>query len=58
MTNMPLARAGVMYEDSVTHVAVLKDVSVATQAEFLMSFFKKVNDNSGVPRPRGLYGRY
>jgi hypothetical protein len=47
-----------MYEDSVTHVAVLKDVSVATQAEFLMSFFKKVNDNSGVPRPRGLYGRY
>jgi hypothetical protein len=28
--NMPLARAGVMYEDSVTHVAVLKGVSVAT----------------------------
>jgi hypothetical protein len=54
---MPLGQAGVMYEDNVTHEAVLNDVSVATQAEFLMKFFEKVNDNGGVPRPRGLYGR-
>jgi hypothetical protein len=49
---------GTMYEDLVVHQAVLNKTDHATQLEFLMRFFEKVNANTGNPRPKELYGRW
>jgi hypothetical protein len=48
---------GTMYEDRVVHQAVLNKSDPATQLEFLMAFFERLNANTGNARPKGLYGR-
>jgi hypothetical protein len=48
---------GTLYEDRVVHQAILNKIDQPTQLEFLMTFFEKINRNTGHPRPRGLYGR-
>jgi hypothetical protein len=47
----------VMHKDFVEHKGVLRSFEKDEQDAFLMQFFKKLNDNSGVSRPQGLYGR-
>lgn len=49
--------AGVMHKDNITHRAYLKSFETVDQREFLLELFTKVNNNTGVPRPAGLYGR-
>jgi hypothetical protein len=45
-----------MHRDSVEHTGVLRSFDQAEQGAFMMQFFNKLNENSGVPRPQGLYG--
>jgi hypothetical protein len=49
--------APTMHKDSVVHSGALPSFDKAEQDRFLMEFFNKLNENSGVPRPQGLYGR-
>jgi len=46
-----------MHRDLVVHRTTLRRVDEAEQQEFLLEFFRKVNANTGVPRPTALYGR-
>jgi hypothetical protein len=46
-----------MHKDFVEHKGVLRSFEKKDQDAFLMQFFKKLNENTGVPRPLGLYGR-
>jgi hypothetical protein len=52
-----LGQAPVLASDEIIHSAVLNKTDVATQETFLIEFFEKLNLDSGVPRPKGLYGR-
>jgi hypothetical protein len=47
----------IMHRDFVEHKGVLRSFDKVEQHAFLMQFFKKLNENSGVSRPQGLYGR-
>jgi hypothetical protein len=47
----------IIHKDSVVHTGTLRSFDKAEQDAFLMQFFNKLNENSGVPRPQGLYGR-
>lgn len=47
----------VMHLDQVKHRSVLRSFGKSHQEMFLLEFFRKVNANTGVPRPAGLYGR-
>jgi hypothetical protein len=47
----------VMHEDSVTYRTSLKSFDKSAQGEILLEFFRRVNNNTGVARPIGLYGR-
>ena len=47
----------VMHQDSVTHRGYLRSFDKGEQDAFLLEFFERVNNNTGVPRPAGLYGR-
>jgi hypothetical protein len=47
----------VLASHEITHEAVLHKTDAETQIAFLMEFFEKSNRDSGVPRPKGLYGR-
>jgi hypothetical protein len=49
--------AHVIYEDSVVHRGILTTFNPKDQADLLMEFFRKLNNNTGVPRRSGLYGR-
>ncbi len=53
----PLDNPPVLASDEITHSAVLNQVDEQTQRSFLMAYFEKLNKDSGVPRPKGLYGR-
>ncbi len=46
-----------MHRDFVEHKGILRSFEKDEQDAFLMQFFNKLNENSGVPRPKGLYGR-
>jgi hypothetical protein len=46
-----------MHKDAVVHRGTLRSFDKAEQDAFLMKFFDKLNENTGVPRPQGLYGR-
>ncbi|MCK1441477.1 hypothetical protein IVB43_03545 [Bradyrhizobium sp. 48] len=46
-----------MHLDRVVHRDRLKNFDKTEQDNFLIEFFRKVNANTGVPRPPGLYGR-
>jgi hypothetical protein len=46
-----------MHKDAVAHRGTLRSFDKAEQDAFLMLFFNKLNENTGVPRPQGLYGR-
>jgi hypothetical protein len=50
-------REPVLASNEITHHAVLNKADDQTVAAFLMEFFEKLNKDSGVPRPKGLYGR-
>jgi hypothetical protein len=50
-------REPVLASNEITHHAVLNKTDDQTVAAFLMEFFEKLNRDSGVPRPKGLYGR-
>jgi hypothetical protein len=56
-TNYVLGRAPVLASDEIIHSAVLNKADDATQQAFLLDFFEKLNLDSGVARPKGLYGR-
>jgi hypothetical protein len=43
--------------DAVIHEAVVNTTTNQAVAELALTFFEKVNDDTGVPRPKGLYGR-
>jgi hypothetical protein len=43
--------------DVLIHEAVANSTSDQTVAELALTFFEKVNDDTGVSRPKGLYGR-
>jgi hypothetical protein len=43
--------------DAVLHEAVVYTTTDPVVAELALTFFEKVNDDTGVPRPQGLYGR-
>jgi hypothetical protein len=47
----------VMYKDSVVHRGTLTTLNGEDQRELLLQFFRKLNNNTGVTRPVGLYGR-
>jgi hypothetical protein len=47
----------IMHKDFVEHKRVLRSFDKDEQDAFLMQFFNKLNENTGVPRPPGLYGR-
>jgi hypothetical protein len=47
----------VLASDEIIHGALLNKTDEATQRTFLKEFFEKLNLDSGVPRPKGLYGR-
>jgi hypothetical protein len=47
----------VLASDEITHSAVLNRIDEQALISFLMAFFEKLNNDSGVPRPKGLYGR-
>jgi hypothetical protein len=47
----------IMHKDFVVHAGTLRSFDKAEQDAFLMQFFNKMNENSGVPRPKDLYGR-
>lgn len=47
----------IMHEDRVTHRGSLRSFAKSDQGPVLLEFFKKVYNNTGVPRPVGLYGR-
>jgi hypothetical protein len=49
---------GKMYEDDVIYRATLPDFAPATQDAFLKEFFRRVHDNTGIPRTQGLHGRW
>lgn len=49
---------GKMYEDDVIYRTTLPDFAPATQDAFLKEFFTRVHDNTGIPRPQGLHGRW
>jgi hypothetical protein len=51
------SRLPVLVSDEIIERAVLNRTDEATQLRLLLSFFEKVNMDSGVPRPKGLYGR-
>ncbi|MES5483848.1 hypothetical protein QMZ05_13935 [Bradyrhizobium sp. INPA03-11B] len=54
----PLNRSSpIMHKDFVEHNGTLRSFDKAEQDAFLMQFFNKLNENSGIPRPKGLYGR-
>jgi hypothetical protein len=53
-----LAQLSKMYEDEVIYRATLPDFDPATLDAFLREFLRRVHDNSGVPRPSNLYGRW
>jgi hypothetical protein len=53
---MTMGQNGVMHHDRVKHRGTLRTFEKAEQRAFLLEFFKKMNANSGVPRPPGLYG--
>jgi len=53
-----LSQLSKMYDDEVIYRATLPDFEPATRDQFLREFFKRVHDNSGVPRPTGLHGRW
>jgi hypothetical protein len=62
--NLVIAHAGhvidnlaVMHKDVIIHRGTLKTFNQEDQRKLLLSFFEKLNSNSGVPRPAGLYGR-
>ena len=46
-----------MHLDRIVHRERLKSFGKNEQDNFLIEFFRKVNANTGVPRPAGLYGR-
>lgn len=46
-----------MHQDRVMHRARLRTFDKDEQQKFLIEFFRKVNANTGVERPAGLYGR-
>ncbi|MGA8498166.1 MAG: hypothetical protein WB764_21960 [Xanthobacteraceae bacterium] len=50
-------REPVLASNEITHHAVLNRADDQTVAAFLMEFFEKLNRDSGVSRPKGLYGR-
>lgn len=52
-----LGRRGIMHLDRVTHRGLLRSYAQSEQDAFLLEFFRKVNSNSGIARPAGLYGR-
>ena len=52
-----LGKAPVMHRDILQHSGVLRSFDQSEQDAFLMQFFNKLNENSGVSRPKGLYGR-
>jgi hypothetical protein len=56
-SGMILSKAPILASDTITHDAVLNKVDEQTQRSFLMEFFEKLNKDSGVARPKGLYGR-
>ena len=47
----------ILASDEITHSAVLNKIDDQTLISFLMTFFEKFNNDTGVPRPKGLYGR-
>jgi hypothetical protein len=47
----------VLASDKITHRAVLNKIDPQTRLAFLMEFFEKLNKDSGVSRPKGLYNR-
>jgi hypothetical protein len=47
----------VMHKDSVVHRGTLATFEVVDQEELLLEFFQNLNNNTGVLRPSGLYGR-
>jgi hypothetical protein len=49
--------SAVLASDEITHTAVLNKTDEQTLMSFLTVFFEKLNNDSGVPRPKGLYGR-
>jgi hypothetical protein len=52
-----LEQAPVLASNEIIHSAVLNKTDEATQQRFLLDFFEKLNLDSGVQRPKGLYGR-
>ena len=54
---MAVNNAGVMHLDRVTHSGVLRASDKVAQDAFLLDFFKKIHANTGIERPRNLYGR-
>jgi len=56
-TGYVIERAPVLASDEIIHSAVLNNADDPTQQSFLLEFFEKLNLDSGVPRPKGLYGR-
>jgi hypothetical protein len=47
----------VLASDEITHSAVLNKIDEQALMSFLMAFFEKFNNDSGMPRPKGLYRR-
>ncbi len=53
-----LENLGKMYEPDVIHRSIFPDFLQTTGDQFLRRFFEKVHNNSGVPRPSNLNGRW
>jgi hypothetical protein len=47
---------GQMYQGEVLIRRILSEMTDATMDSFLLTFFEKVYDQTGYPRPTGLYG--
>jgi hypothetical protein len=56
-TGFVLSSLPVLTSDEITHSATLSQLDEQTQRSFLMTYFEKLNKDSGVPRPKGLYAR-